>query len=60
MWGTRNIRQGSFNLRDVVSHLPGRDASLRLMYASHGVPLKASTDRRGKNLALTITQCQRT
>ena len=45
-----------FNLKDVVRHLPVRDASLRWMYTSHGVPLKASTDRRGKNLTITITQ----
>ena len=30
------------------------------MYASHGVPVKASPNRRGENLAITITQCQRT
>ena len=31
------MRQGSrFNLEDVVSRLPGRNASLRWMYAFHG------------------------
>ena len=48
-----------FNLKDVVRHLHGRDASLRWMYTSHGVPLKESADRRGKNLTITITQGQR-
>ena len=56
MWCTRNMRQGSrSNLKDVVRHLPGRDASLRWMYTSYGVPLKASANRRGENLAITIT-----
>ena len=41
-------------LKNVVRHLPGRDASLRRMY-THGVPLKASANRRGENLAITIT-----
>ena len=57
MWGARNVCQGRrFNFEDVVRHLPGRDASLRWMYTSHGVPLKASANRRGENLALTITR----
>ena len=61
MWGARNMRQGSrFNLKDVVRHLPGRDASLRWMHTSHGVPVKASANRRGENLAITIAQSQRT
>ena len=30
------------------------------MYASHGVPMKASTNGRSKKLALAIAQCQRT
>ena len=56
MCSTRNMRQGSrLNLEDVVRHLPGRDASLRRMYTSHGVPLKASANRSGENLAITIT-----
>ena len=47
---------GRFNLENVVRHLSGRDTPLRWMFASHGIPLKASADRRGKNLAITITQ----
>ena len=52
--------QGSrLNLEDVVRHLPGRDASLRWMHLMV-VPVKPSTCRHGKNLAVTIEQCQRT
>ena len=59
--GARNMHQGSrFNLEDVVRHLLGRDASSGWMYTSRGVPLKASADRRGENLAVTKTKCQRT
>ena len=48
--GACNMRQGSrFNLEDVVRHLFGRDASLRWMYTSLGVPLKASANRRGES-----------
>ena len=49
------MRQGNlFNLENIVSHLPGRDTSLRWMFSS-GVPLKAPATRRGENLAITIT-----
>ena len=41
------MRQGSrFNLEDVISHLPGRDASLSQVYASDGVPVQAKAYRR--------------
>ena len=43
-----------FNLKNIVSHLLGRDTSLRWMFSS-GVPLKAPATRRGENLAITIT-----
>ena len=43
------------HLEDVVSHLRGRDSSLRWMDTSHDVPLKDSANRRGENLAITIT-----
>ena len=47
LWRTCHVRQGRrFNFEDVVRHLSGRDTSLGWMYASHGVPLKASADRR--------------
>ena len=52
--------QSSLDLANVISHLSGRDASLRTMYASHGVPVKASTNCRGKNLAIAIARRQRT
>ena len=53
--GARNMGQGSgLSLKDVVRHLSGRDASLRGLYASHGVPVEAST----KKLAIAIAQCQ--
>ena len=59
MWSTRNKSKGSrFNLEEVVNHLLGRDASLRWMYTSHGVPLKASANRRGENLAITFAHRQ--
>ena len=38
--------------------LPGRDTSLRRMYASHGVPMEASTDSRSKKFAITIAKRQ--
>ena len=51
--------QGSgLNLKNVVRHLPGGDTSLRRMYASHGVPMKASTDGCGEKLAIAIAQRQ--
>ena len=52
------IFSGVLDLIDVVRHLPGRDTSLRRMYASHGVPMEASTDGRRKKVAITIAQCQ--
>ena len=57
---TRDMGQSSgLNLKDVVCHLPRRDASLRAVNALHGVPVKVSTYGRGKKLAITIAQCQR-
>ena len=47
-------QSGGLNLKDVVRHLPGRDTSLRRMYASHGVPMEAATDSRSKKFAITI------
>ena len=44
--------------KDVVRHLHGRDASERRMYASHGVPMEASTDRRSEKFAIAIAQRQ--
>ena len=49
---------GGFNLKNVVRHLPGRDTSLRRMYASHGVPMDASTNSSSEKLAIAIAQCQ--
>ena len=49
----------SFDLEDVISHLPGRDASLSRVYAS-GVPMQATANRRGDDLTVTITWCQQT
>ena len=34
------------DFKNVVCHLPGRDASLQRMYASHGVPTEAPIDSR--------------
>ena len=53
-------QSGGLNLKDVVRHLPGGDASLRRMYAPHGVPMEASTDSRSEKFAITIAQSQRT
>ena len=47
-------QSGGLSLKDVVRHLPGRDTSLRRMYASHGVPMEASTDSRSKKFAITV------
>ena len=55
------MRQGSrLNLEDVIGHLPRRDASLSLVYASDGVPVQAKAYRRSDNLAVAIKKCRRT
>ena len=54
------MSQGSsLNLKDVVRHLSGREASLRGMYASHGVPMEAWTNSSSEKLAIAIAQRQR-
>ena len=53
-------QSGGPDLKNVVCHMPGRDASLRRMYASHGVPIEASADSRSEKFAITIAQRQRT
>ena len=45
---------GGLNLKDVVRHQPGGDASLRRMYAPHCVLVEASTDGRSKKSAIAI------
>ena len=51
LWSTRNVGQsGGLNLKDVVFHLSRGDASLRGVNALHSVPVKASTNSRGKDL----------
>ena len=40
------------HLIDVVCHVPGRDTSR--MYASHGVPIEASTESRSEMFAIAI------
>ena len=47
------------DLENVISHLSGRDASLRGVYASQGVPVKASTNCCREYLAVAIAQRQR-
>ena len=49
---------GGLNLKDVVRHLSERDASLRRMDASHGVPMEASTNCSSEKLAIAIAQRQ--
>ena len=52
--------QGShLHLEDVISHLPGRDASLSRADASSGIPVQAEAYRCGDDLAVTITQSER-
>ena len=51
-------QRNGFNHKNDVRHLPGGDTSLRKMYASHGVPVKASTNGRSKNFAITTAQRQ--
>ena len=59
--GACHMRQGNrLNLEGVIGQLPGRDASLSRVYASDGVPMQATPYRRGDDLAVTITQGQRT
>ena len=58
LWSTRDVGSSSgLNLQDIVRHLLGEDASLRRMYASHGVPMKASADGRNKEFAIAVAQC---
>ena len=53
--GAHNMSQGrGLNLKNVVCHVPGRDASLRRLSASHGVPMEASTDGRSENFAVAV------
>ena len=47
------------DLENVISHLSGRDASLRGVYASQGVPVKASTNCCREYLAVAMAQRQR-
>ena len=59
MRSARNMGQScGLDLKDVVRHLPGGDTSVRRMYASHGVPVEASADGCGEQLAIAITQRQ--
>ena len=51
-------QSGGLNLKDVVRRLPGGDTSLRRMYASHGVPMEASTYSISVKLAIAIAQGQ--
>ena len=55
----RNMSQGrGLDLDNVVCHVPGRDASLRRMYASHSVSMEALADSRSEKFAIAIAQCQ--
>ena len=58
---TRILGYGnSLDLENGIRHLSGRDTSPRWMHTSHGVRLEASANRRGENVAVAITQFQRT
>ena len=52
-------QSGGLNLNNVLRHVPGRDASLWGVNALHSAPVKASTDGRNKEFAVTIAQNQR-
>ena len=59
--GIRNMGEGSsLDLENVICHLSGRDTPLRGVYASHGVPVKASTNCSGEYLSIEIAKRQRT
>ena len=47
-----------FHLEDVVNNFSGRDASLSQVDTPNGVPMLAEADRRGDDLAVTVTQGQ--
>ena len=47
-----------FDLKYVVCHVLGRDASLRRMCASHSLPMEASTDSRREKYAIAIAERQ--
>ena len=51
-------QSGGLNFKDVVRHLPRRNASLRGVNTSHSVPMKAATNSRRKDFAIAIAQCQ--
>ena len=58
--GRTPLRQGTrLILKNVIRHLPGRGTSLSWTYTSSGVPVKASANRCGENLTITITQCHK-
>ena len=50
---------GRLHLEDVISHLSGRNASLRRAETPDGVPMQTEADRRGDDLAVTVTQGER-
>ena len=54
--GACHRRQGSrFNLEDVISHLPERDASLSWVYASDGVPTQSMHSVYDRNASGCLT-----
>ena len=48
-----------FHLEHVISHLCGKNATLSRVNTPNGIPLQAEADRRGYDLAVTVTQGQR-
>ena len=46
------------SISKMLCHVPGRESSLRSMYASHRVPMEAPTDSRSEKFAIEIAQCQ--
>ena len=49
-------QRGGLNFKDVVRHLSGRVPPLRGVNAPHSVPMKASTNSRSNEFAITIAQ----
>ena len=57
---TQHGQGSTLDLENVISHMPGWDASLGWICTSHLVPAKTYTNCCGEYLAIASTQCQRT
>ena len=57
--GCRMRHSGPFHLEEVTRHLSGRGTSLGRVNTPNGTPMQAQADRRGDDLAVTVTRGQR-